>query len=435
MKGVGEPLEERLIVGGTLTSGWSAALAGMTLLTWGPSVILFMSFGVFAPAFVREFGWSIGAVSIGATILSLTVAMVSPVQGFLVDRLGPRRVVLLSLPLFGLGLLGFSRLGGDIRLYYLGCFILPVLGFGLWPLSSLRLASSWFDRRLGLALGVVNLGPGLGAAVMPAIIGTIMAAYDWRAAYLFLATILFLAILPLSLRWLRENPSAAGAAPGQRAAFAAGGLELGEVLRDRSFWLLAVSFALLGFLSSGVLIHQVNILIDHGISEGSAIALQALLGLASICGRLLAGWLLDRMHLSRLMFGILIAGAAAALLFASPMTGPLLALSAVTFGLLLGAEFDVLAYAICRYFGMRTFGRVYGLSFAVFQVGAAGGALMMGQVRDATGSYSGGLIGIAVLCVVCALMFLSLGAYRFKPVEAEDEGGSAGGALVAESRS
>ena len=414
MPTAGMEVEERLVVGGAVSPGWRAAFAGTALLAWGPSVVLFMSFSIFWPSLARDFGWRIGEISIGATIFSLTLVLVSPLQGWLVDRFTARRMLLVSLPLFALGLFALSRIGNDLPVYYAMCALLPALGFGLWPLAPLRMASTWFDRRLGLALGVVNLGPGLGAALVPAVIGAVIAAYGWRAGFVTLAAILLIIILPVVGRWLHENPAMRADGVSSSAPATAGGLALRDVLRERSYWIIATSFACLGFLSSGILVHQVNILVDHGMSESSAIAFQSIFGLASICGRLVAGWLLDRIHLSRIMIALLIGGAGAALLFASPATGAVLAISTITFGLLIGAEIDVLAFSICRYYGMCAFGRVYGLTFGVFQIGAAGGVFTMGQVRDATGSYAGGLITIALLCLFTAAMFLGLGKYRFE---------------------
>ena len=400
---------------GSIRPGWRVVLASIFGLALGPSVILMMCFGVFAPALAAEFGWGIGAISLGATIISLVLAALSPVQGRLVDRYGSRRVILVSMPLFGLGILALSQLSGDIRVYYGACGLVALLALGVWPTSYMTIVSTWFDRHLGLALGSANVGPGLGGALVPVLIGAVMTAYDWRTAYLVLGLLVLVVVLPAAFIWLRENPRAStpralGAGPA--------GMPLREVYRDRSFWMLAAAFTALGVLSSGILIHQVNILIDHGMTRGAAIGLQSVLGAASIVGRLFAGWLLDRLHVARLMLAMLLAGAGACLLYASPTTGPVLVLGAVTFGFIIGTEFDALGFAIRRYHGLAAFGSVFGLIFGMFSVGGAIGAALMGILRDATGAYTAGLYILAAMSVFSGVVLARLGPYRFRNSDA-----------------
>jgi len=406
---------ERLFVKGGVNPPWRIVLASMFAMAFGPSVILAVSFGVFSPALARAFGWGVGETSLGATFIALAIMILSPIQGLLVDRFGSRAIVLVCLPLFAAGVAGFTLMNGDIRVFYAACFIVPLLGIGVWPLSYLKLTSTWFDRRLGLALGLTNVGVGVGAAVMPVIIGIAFKAAGWQAAYLTLAAIILFVVWPVCAIFLRENPSRPSAARLREAAAAAPGLTLPEILRTSSFWLLTVAFIILGVISSGILIHQVGILTAHGLSYEAAIGLQSVLGLASIVGRVGAGWLLDRFRVSSLMALVLVAAAAAAGLYASDITGPSLVLAAVIFGLVIGAEFDALGVAIRRYFGLRAFGTVFGLTFAAFQLGASVGIAAIGVSLTRTGSYSLGMSVLVGLSLLCALIFLCLRAYRYGP--------------------
>ena len=400
---------------GRIRPGWRTVLASITSLAFGPSVLLLMCFGIFAPALHGEFGWSIGAISGGAMVISLVVAVISPIQGRMVDRMGSRRLVLFSLPLFGLGFASLSLLGSDIRIFYLACIVLTLLAFGTWPLSFMQMVSTWFDRRLGLALGAANVGPGLGAAIVPVIIGVVMASYDWRAAYAILGGLVIIVSLPVAIAWLRENPDVRAIRAGAHPVATPAGLELREILRDRPFWLLVLAFTGLGFFSSGILIHQVNILMDHGMSRNQAIGAQSVLGIASIFGRLAGGWLLDRVHVSRFMFVLMALGAGACWIYATPTSGPLLIVAAATCGMIIGAEFDACGYAIRRYHGLKNFGTVYGLIFVTFQLGGAAGSIAVGAARDATGSFAVGLTAIGALGLLSGLIFLALGRYRFLP--------------------
>ena len=116
------------------------------------------------------------------------IVVMSPLQGMLVDRFGPRRVVLTSIPLFALSLAAIYFTPANIYVYYLLWAIVPVAGLGLWPLGYLQAVTPWFDRKLGLALGCANAGIGVGSTFLPIlVIGPIIAAYSWRHALLAIA--------------------------------------------------------------------------------------------------------------------------------------------------------------------------------------------------------------------------------------------------------
>lgn len=223
-------------------------------------------------------------------------------------------------------------------------------------------------------------------------------------------------VWPLVAVFLRENPARPSAARAGAAGPAAiSGLTVPEILRTASFWLLTAAFFILGVVSSGILIHQIGILTAHGLSSEQAIGLQSALGVASIVGRVAAGWLLDRVRLSRLMAVVMVAAAGASLLYASSASGGVLILGAAIFGFVIGAEFDALGFGIRRYYGLRAFGTVFGLIFAAFQLGASFGVAGIGLSLDRTGSYALGLSILAGLCLVACAIFLALRAYRYGP--------------------
>lgn len=397
---------------GEMYAGWKAALASLLGLGLGPSVILVFCFGTFVPALEKEFKWGIGAISFGATLITMMIIVTSVLAGFLCDRIGSRKMILWSIPLFAAGLAALSMVSLNISSFYIGLVLVSLVAAGVWPVTYNKITATWFDRQLGLSLGIVNAGIGLGAAAMPVITSQIITNYGWRTAYVVLGCIA-LAAWPIAFFFIKEkviparNDVGAGPAPELQ------GMTFAQIRRTREFWLAAGGFFVLGAASSSIVVHQVRILLDIGISLQQATAMQAVLGIALIAGRVGTGWLLDRFHASSVMT-IMCALAAAALLlliFKAPWgTAPL---CAALVGFVIGAEFDVLAFLIPRYFGRRAFGITYGVIYAVFQLAAGAAIVLLGVSRGSTGSYSVGLSVVAALLVVGGVLFQRLGAYRF----------------------
>ena len=395
-------------------TGWRAVGASMLALALGPSAIIIMCFGVFLPALHAEFGWPVARIALGGSISSVAIMLLAPVQGWLTDRFGGRRVVLAFLPLWAAGLAAMALLPADIRIFYLACFLLPFIGLGVWPVAYMKVVTGWFDRHLGIALGMTNVGLSLGAVALPLILGALFLHVGWRAAYLVLALAVLLLVWPVAALWLRDGDrdrvvAESGARPAPL------GIDFREALGTRAFWIMLLSFPIVGAVSTGLLVHQSSILMAAGIGQGAAIAMQAATGVGSTVARLAAGWLLDRLPVKIVAIGMFVVAAASCLLLASPQVARYAVLAALLVGVVIGSEFDVLGMMIRRYQGTRAFGRIYGIIFAVFQFGAALGAAALALGRTAGGSYAPALIALAALSIVGALLFVPLGAYRYGP--------------------
>ncbi len=399
---------------GTIYPGWSTTFASMIGLMLGPSTMLVFCFGTFVPALEREFGWGIGAISFGATIVTVLIVITSLLAGYAIDRIGARRLVLWSIPVFGLGVASLAGLHADIRVFYLGLALVSLAGVGVWPVAYNKATALWFDRRLGFSLGLANMGIGLGAALLPPLVATVIATSGWRTAFVMLGVLAIVVPWPIAWTMLKDRRDAPVASIAQ-APPPTSGLSFAESRRTREFWLVLVGFLALGMVSSGVVVHQVRILVDAGITAREAAGMQAVLGVALIVGRVVTGWLLDRFKASVIMAFVCLAAALAAGLLAAGAPFRTAALSAALMGFVIGAEFDVLGFLIPRYFGRRAFGRLYGTIYAAFQVAAGASIGLLGWWRGSHGSYFAGLCVIAVVLVVAALVFAALGPYRYLP--------------------
>ena len=386
--------------------GRQTVFASLFGLAIGPSCLTLLAFGAFIGPLEREFHWGVPAIALGASIISLMVMIVSPIQGYLVDRFGGRRVVLWSIPPFAVSLCCMYLLPDRLGFFYLAWIVIPACGIGIWPISYLRTTAGWFDAHLGLALGIANAGIGVGTVFVPLLSAYLIGAYGWREAYLVLGGIAFVA-WPVAFVFLHD-------ATPTMARDARNGDTLAEAGRTRPFWFALVGFFFLGLFTTSLIIHQVRIMVDAGITPSVATAIPAAFGAALVAARLGTGWLLDKYPASRIMAVLMIGGAIAAVIYAHGPTVPEAIGCAILLGAITGAEFDVLSYIIPRYFGRRAFGKIYGTMFSVFQLASAIGTYATGASRSGYGSYAPAMLAFTLVCLVAAVLFTQLGPYRFR---------------------
>jgi len=394
------------------TSGILTTLGATIGLAFGPSVISTLTSGLYIPPIQKEFGWTRTDVSFAFTIVAYMVVLMSPLQGFLVDRFGPRRVILTSIPLFGASLAALYFTPADKTIYYILWGLTPVLGVGLWPIAYLQAVTPWFDRKLGLALGCANAGIGLGSTLLPMlVIRPMIAGYDWRHALLALAALVICVSWPAVAYCLREPSAADAAAAKARTAKRAFGIPFEQATRDSTFVVLNVVFFLLGLTATSLSSQQVALLTDAGWTTAQTTALATTFGFGLLFARVAVGFVIDHVFAPRVMMTVSVGGAIACVLYAThPDFGYA---SALLIGFLLGAEFDVLAFLIKRYYGNIAYGRVYGVIFGVFYLGSGIGIYAFARLHDAYGNYHAALYAAAGVLVASAVVLLLLPKYRY----------------------
>jgi MFS family permease len=342
-----------------------------------------------------------------------------PIIGCMMDRWSIRKVALPGIVLYAalLGLLGLSP----------ASFILFTVLFALaesasaiqTPIGYAKAIAAWFDRRRGLALGIAMSGVGLGGFVMPQLAQSLIEAVGWRGAYACLGLLTLVIAFPAVALWIREPRPVEGEHRGAVRTTALPGLTSREALGTMHFWILVVVFFLVAIALNGTVAHVVPLLTDAGLSPASAAATMGIFGLATMIGRLLAGYLVDRFsaaYVATALFLAPIAGFA----FLASATGALPAVGVTLVGLGLGTEIDLIAFLVSRYLGQRSFGEIYGYCFMVFGLGSSAGRFVGGYVYDLAGSYNPALIGAAVMLVIAVILVNCLGPYVY-PVDRELE--------------
>lgn len=399
--GLALPRSEALMVDGRFSPRWSTAFVSSFALMFGPSTLVTATFGVLASGLERQTGWTHSAVTYGSTIISIIILLTSPLQGFLADRFGGRRLVLVSMPCFAAALIALNFATASLSTFYLACAGLAITGIGLWPLSHMKVVAGWFDERVGLALGVANTGIGIGSAIYPVLLGSAFVAIGWGTTYAVMGLITLLLVWPVVWFFLREplhNPSLRSA-----PRIVGEASSLAEAAARPVFWIAIVLFFTLGVINAALLVHGIAIMKASGISPTTALRIQSLLGVCAIIARLGAGWLLDRVSVKVVAAAMFAAAAIAFSIYASPFARSYAVVAACLVGLVFGAEFDVLGVLIRRHLGNRVFGRAYGVTFAGFHLGGATGSAGFAIVLARTGSFLGGLEALIVACIVCTL--------------------------------
>jgi MFS family permease len=404
-------------MGGAFANRWSVVFASMCGLLVGTGPVLIFSFGVFLKPVAAELGVSRGTLSTAVLIATLVGAAACPALGYLLDRFGVRRVMIPGIVLYALAVAGFGFM--QTRPAFLIPLIFAIVGLiGVVqsPIPYSAVLTQWFDRQRGLALGIATAGVGLGVALLPPFLALLIGWFGWRHAYFGLAVaIMILAWLPVAL--LVREPPALARAPARRGGgdLTAGlaGATASEAYAQWRFWALTIAFFLAVMAINGTLTHVIPLLTDRGIPAQQAAVIFSFAGYAIILGRILAGWCLDRMwgpYVAICFFATPIVGIA---LLSSNAGGLVSLVGAVLCGAGIGAEMDMMAFFSSRYFGLKAYGKIYGLMFAVFNVGTGIGPAISGISFDRFHSYVPIFVVYEVALAITCLLFVRLGPYPY----------------------
>ncbi|MGA2809940.1 MAG: MFS transporter [Candidatus Acidiferrum sp.] len=391
--------------------GWRVVLAACLGVMAGFGSLFVYTFTVFVKPLGRAFGWNREAVSLGFAIAAMTVGLSSPLIGRLIDRFGPRRIILPCMTVFGCGIASLALLGSGLWQFYLTCFLIGVVGNGAAHLAYARSIATWFERRLGMALAFVMVGAGLGAMILPVVAQSVVTRFGWRAAYASLGALALLFGLPLSWRYIvdrgpRQEPSA----PSVHS-----GLTWQQGVRSLAFWIIVAVLFVSSISMNGAITHLSALLTDRGITAGDAAWCAAVLGGLSVLGRIATGWLLDRFFAARVAVVVNLVTAAGVVLLAEANSFLAGALAAALLGIGAGGEAAITPYLLTRYFGLRAFSTLYGFTWTFYAAAGAIGPVLLGRAFDSTGSYSSLLVVLALALSVAAGMNLLLPRYADLP--------------------
>jgi MFS family permease len=371
-------------------------------------------FSVFITPIGEDLGISHTSVSSAYAMATLVAAFGLPYVGRLVDRYGVRPVMLTVAVLLGFSAIAFGAVAGLATLA-LGFAALRFLGQGSLMLSSANLVAQWFNRKRGFALSLMGLGFSLSMATHPPLAQWLIDQVGWRGAWFWLGIMTWLLLVPAIAILVENRPESVGLAPDGRSAdtdqggsgaHADVGLTVTQALRTPAFWIIALSLATFSMLVTGLFFHQVSIFQSAGLGPQMAAWVFPISAVTMVLAMPVFGRLLDRVP-TKPMFAFAMLTMTAAMLALVPVhdaaTG---ALYGIVFGINNAAVHTHMSYLWPRFFGRRHLGSIQGTAQTIMVVGASLGPLPLGAAFDLYGDYTGALITLAVLPVICSIAIL-----------------------------
>lgn len=381
------------------------------------STVLSYSLGLFMDPMTSELGWNRAQISAGLTISGLSGILLSPFFGVLLDRWGARRLALPGIVLTTIAVASFS-LAQSVPHWLMLWLFYALVAAGVRLQVWTSAVSNAFAAGRGLAIAATLCGTAIAGILVPPMTNWLIDTVGWRLAFVLLSTIWGAVALLLSFFFLfepRYSAARKGADPAAarlpRASLP--GLSVAEALRSKPLWMIGISsFLYLLFLAS-IIIHLVPVMIDLGVTRGTAAALASLTAVAGFFGKIVTGLLMDRMHAGRIS-GLTLASAAIgfALLLIEPIRSlPVIALGMIIIGYSGGAKIQVTAYLTGRYGGLRNFGKIFGMMSSIIAMGSAIGPVMAGAIFDHFGSYRYFLMAGIPISLVSGMLIFPLGPY------------------------
>ncbi len=380
----------------------------------GPGAIIAATSSLFMVPVANEFGWSRTAISAVMLISPLTVGVFSPFAGRAIDRWGVRKVVLPAIVFFGCFLMLVSqvRAGWQLLALYM---LMSICASAHTTTAYTKVVSLWFGRSRGLVIGlIIALGNNGGASLSPQLVRFCIQHHGWRSAYLVMGAIVLCLGLPVIFWLLREPARAAPAKVSvQSPPVVLPGLTRAEALHTRAFWLIIVFIFLAPMCVYATISHSVAMLTEHGFTMGLAATALSFLYAGGIIGDLSAGFLMDRVHSPRIVIPYFVCALIGVTAMHHAATTIAVLAGAMVLGVCQGSEMGITAYLTSRFFGMRAYGTLYGMYYAVANLGIAVGMLSMGRVHTVTGSYKAMTPVLEGTMILVVILVSLLPAYVF----------------------
>lgn len=396
-------------------NAWRIVLLATLGLAINSNSSMLYAYGAMMVPLQQTFDWARADLQSAVSFMFLGSVVASQIVGWLNLRFGMKRVTVISLCMLSLTFIAMTRMGPSIVTLYLSFFLMSMASMGTMHVTWTHLVNLWFEHNRGLALALVLSGTGLAAMLIPSAVSTVITRWNWQAAFWLLATLPVALVLPLVLAWMKEPASAPIRDRNQPAPSTAPvtGFSLREGVRNPRFWLLNIALSMIVACVVTLVTNGVPLLRDKGLEAVDAARIFGSFGVSLILGRVVVGYLVDRLWapgvaavaLSLPALGCLLLGTSGANDTAWLVAGVMLV------GIGAGAEFDLAAFLVSRYFGMRDYGRLFGIHLGLITLASTLAPWLFGQLYRSTGTYQATLMVCGPMFLVGGLVLLALGRY------------------------
>jgi len=383
--------------------------------------VFYYGFSTFVKPIVQELAWSMTVVSGAFSIYRLEAGIAAPVVGYLLDRIGPQKLVFAGGLVMGSGFIALSRVHNVLPFY--AAIIIISCGWSAFSGSAVGnpLVGRWFVKKRGVALGLYNAATGLAGLIVP-VVAYMIVHCGWRSTLFAMGFLTWLIVLPFSF-FLKHSPEKCGLLPdgdpsptvdcddrreGETVKAAEVDFSLRKSVSTSAFWILTACFFIHQIVQSTVFVHLIPYLIDLGIPATSSASVVTVIALASIASRYGFGWLGDRFNKKSLLLILFILQPIA--LFSLARASTLLDIIpfVVFYSIGYGGTVVVKATITGDYYGRQNFGTIFGAIQGISTFGGIAGPLAAGLVYDVYGSYHMAFVAFAVMMALTAILITSL---------------------------
>lgn len=362
--------------------------------------IAFYGLPFFYDFWVQDYGWSRATVTSGNAVGKVVIGMFAFFAGWVIDRFGPRRVMLSGTLMGGIALIGLSQVTSLWQYYFF--YLFYALGYMCGgPLPNQVLISRWFTGSRGKAMGIAYLGIGIGGMLVPQIAKKLISGFGWHHAMMLLGILMILIAFPM-VWFVKDNPGGKTKMLKQDEPK----IPLSNILKGLPFYLLLIgSMCSIGAVSGTIQNLKLFFSFDMKYPQDHSANILSLILAASIAGRLLMGWLADQLPKKYVMILIytLVAGSIPLLYMAH--TPGVIYIFALFFGIGLGGEYMIIPLMAAELFGVKVMGRIMGIILTFDGLTEAFSPMVVSWLRDRGGSYTG---GFAVLMVLGAIGIIAI---------------------------
>ncbi len=392
-----------------------AAAIVIQMVAWGT----YNAYGVFFNPLLDEFGWPRATIAGAVSLCQILVGLGAIFLGNLNDKFGPRMLMTFCSILAGLGYFLMSQVDSVWQLYL---FYGVIVGIGVSGTDVVLLSTTarWFIKRRGMMSGIVKMGTGVGIMTIPLVAAWLISAYGWRTSYIIIGIALFICV-GSGAQLLRRDPAQMQQLPdGQEIEYTANllpieaGLSLRQAIHTKQFWMLCFAYLTIFFCTNTVIVHIAPHVVDLGFSASFAANMIAIIGGASIIGRLIMGITGDRIGTKRalLICFIILIAALSGLQMAVGLWA--LFLFAMVYGFCHGGFFALISPTVAEFFGTRYHGLILGVVIFSGSVGGSLGPLLTGHIYDISASYRAAFLLLLSLAITGFTLTLSSGSARRK---------------------